>query len=476
MADLTMEYIYFEQFHQTLRNNESLTNILLAAAPLRWFLRRNEQQDMIAVVEDQAVGLFVKRDAQDLNTQSKESPRIFIIGILDHLGNGRNKNFNRSVILSCNDSVTKLTKANKFSEAYDIAHLGFLYASKHDGYNGPRAISMGFKLASLLVGREGEKCPDAALRKKMLDLSNRIVKRIIEICKNLNINFAQVQLYELSRLSVLLGEQEDYETLEWLLTTLWNTRDAQRTWPASILLNLGRRLICARYLANRPVKAIRLAEDIAYNMRRAHGPRAAVTIETYELLAELYTSTGLSYQKDPKTHGLATDFFKKAVGVHEDILRLVAGGQEDLGEDSDDDDLDTAAALLAREGVKVKDPVSHTTPAHASSESQVDKSALALKHLRLLKLAFQRLGGWPKAYTDYERLNAQIFRTFGAEKAWKGVEGTEKWDAKGFGSGKAESGEGAFEGVKEWGFGSEEVLLEAQKYQGQGGGMVVQSG
>lgn len=48
----------------------------------------------------------------------------------------------------------------------------------------------------------------------MLELSNQIVKKILEICKNLKINFAQVQLYELSRLSVLLGEQEDYETLE----------------------------------------------------------------------------------------------------------------------------------------------------------------------------------------------------------------------------------------------------------------------
>jgi hypothetical protein len=133
---------------------------------------------------------------------------------MDHLGNGRNKSFNRSVILASNDSVTKLTKAKKFPEAYDIAHLGYLYASKNDGYNGPRAISMGFKLASLLVGREGEKCQDAALRKKMLELSNKIVKRIFEICKSLNINFAQVQLYELSHLSLLLGEQEDYETLE----------------------------------------------------------------------------------------------------------------------------------------------------------------------------------------------------------------------------------------------------------------------
>jgi hypothetical protein len=214
MASLTMEYIYFEQFRQTLQNNESLTSILQAGAPLRYFLRRNDQQEMVTVVEDQASGIFVKRDAQDLHTLSKESPRIFIIGILDQLGSGRNKDFNRSVILASNDSVSKLTKAKKFSEAYDIAHLGFLFASKHDGYNGPRAIGLGFKLASLLVGRDGEKATDAALRKKMLELSNKIVRKIVEICKNLNINFAQVQLYELSNLSALLGEQNDYATLE----------------------------------------------------------------------------------------------------------------------------------------------------------------------------------------------------------------------------------------------------------------------
>jgi hypothetical protein len=214
MADLTMEYIYFEQFRKSLQNNENLKKILHAAAPLRYFLRRNKQQDMVAVVEEQAVGLFVKRDASDLNTLSKGSPRIFIIAILDHLGNGRNKDFDRSVILASNDSVSKLTKAKKFSEAYDIADLGFMYALKYNGYNGPRSISSGFKLASLLVGRDGEKCSDVALRKKMLQLSNRIVKKILDISKQLDINFAQVQLYELSQLSALLGEQKDYETLE----------------------------------------------------------------------------------------------------------------------------------------------------------------------------------------------------------------------------------------------------------------------
>jgi hypothetical protein len=224
------------------------------------------------------------------------------------------------------------------------------------------------------------------------------------------------------------------------------------------------------------IKAIRLAEDIAYNMRRAHGPRAPVTIETYELLAELYTSTALTYQKDAKTAGLATEYFKKAVGVHEDILRLIVndqGGSVD-GQDDSDDELDTTAALLAKEGVKVKRPDGQNVAALDSA--QIDKSALALKHLHLLKMAYQRLGGWPKSYADYERLNAQLFRVFGTESSWKGVQGTEKWDAKGFGQGKAESQDGVFNGLEDWSFGSEQVILDAQKHQGgQGGMMMVQS-
>jgi hypothetical protein len=303
----------------------------------------------------------------------------------------------------------------------------------------------------------------------MLDLSNRIVKKIFEICKNLKINFAQVQLYELSHLSALLGEQEDYETLEWLLTTLWQTRDAQRSWPAEVLLNLGRRLICARYLANHQVKAIRLAEDIAYNMRRAHGVRAPVTIETYELLAQLYTSMGHTYQaqaaKGEKTAGLAADYFKKAISVHEDILRVLVNDQTNAANDDDDED-DTTAELLAREGVNVKSSPNSPRPA-AVDANMLDKSATALKHLHLLKLAYQRYGGWPKSYDEYEHLNAQLFRVFGGEARWKGVEGTEKWDAKAFGNGKAESQEGVFRGITDWSLGSD-ALVSVGHGHGQG--------
>lgn len=247
--------------------------------------------------------------------------------------------------------------------------------------------------------------------------------------------------------------------MQWLLSKLWNTRDAQRSWPPQVLQNLGRRLICARFLAGHPIKAIRLCEDIAYNLRRSHGPRAPVTIQTYELLAQLYTSTAQSYQakaSSEQTGPLAQEYFKKALEMPEDILRLMVHGESPS--DDSGDEQDTTAHLLANEGVNVK--TLQGNEEESLDEETLDKSAVARKNLHLLKLAYQRLGRWPKPYEEYERLNADIFRMFGGSADWKGTQGTDKWDAKGFGSGKAESEDGAFEGINDWALGSDRLTLQ----------------
>jgi hypothetical protein len=219
-----------------------------------------------------------------------------------------------------------------------------------------------------------------------------------------------------------------------------------------VLVHLGRRLVCARYLAGHPIKAIRLCEDIAYNLRRTHGPRSPATIETYELLAELYTSTGQSYQakaSSEKTGPLATQYFKKALAVHEDLLRLLV---RDEGDADSDDEEDTTAALLAEHGVSVNGASVDGREGDDLEQSSINRSELSIRHLHLLKFAYQRLGGWPKDAREYERLNAELFRVFGGEKEWKGAQGVEKWSVKEYGLGKAESKDGAFEGVMDWAF------------------------
>ena len=443
-AELQAERMYYANFKKVTSGRSGLDKIVIAAAPLRFFLLKRNRKEQAHSLEQQIVSLFVQRDLSGFTLEDKNtSPTVFITGILDYLGRRKSPDFVRAVIVATNRNLSKLVGSNKFAAAYDVANVGFKYAQVHRGYEKPGAISMGFELASQLDGRGENKCPEEGLRKKLLQLSNRIVKEILTICKDQEINLAQVQLPELNELIALLGEQGDWETLESLLTSLWNTREAQRTWPADALLNLGQRLVCARYLAGHPVKAIRLCEDISYNLRRAHGISHPATLEAFQILSQLYTSAGLSFQKtaaggDKSAGAIAADYLKKAIMIEEDILRWFVS--EESGTNDDEDD--TAAAILAEHGVQVN------SPSDEGEEKSVDRSAEVKTHLHLLKLAYQRYGQWPKAYGVYEQLNADIFASYGG--ALKGAEGVEKWSAKGFGAGKAESGEGAFTAPKQW--------------------------
>ncbi|KAF2771716.1 hypothetical protein EJ03DRAFT_289185 [Teratosphaeria nubilosa] len=457
LSDLVVERVYYENFQKVMKARSRLDKILIAAAPLRWFLIQRDQTVLVQSLEQQAVQLFIHRDTADLQLLSKDSPRIFIISILDHLKARRNADFIRAVIIAANRTVAKLIEQNKFAEAHDVSYVAFIYAQHHKGYHGPRQISRGFELASYLDGRGENRCPDPGLRKKLLELSNHIVREILKICGEQNINVARIALPELNELIALLGEQSDYETLISLLNTLWNTREGQKTWPSQVLVNVGQRLICARYLAGQHIKAIRLCEDVAYNLKKTHGARHPATLDTYGLLAHLYTSVGLSHQqsgdKDKVAAGLAADYFKKAVFVHEDILRsLVSGpGQHSASTVDEDDDDFTAASILRQHGVVVDEDNDGR-----ADELDLDKGALVQVHLRLLKYAYQRLGSWPKPYSTYERLNADLFATYGKQLA--GQEGVEKWSPKGFGAGKAESNDGVFVGVGDW-----EILPESMR-------------
>ena len=139
--------------------------------------------------------------------------------------------------------------------------------------------------------------------------------------------------------------------------------------------------------------------------------------------------------------------------MHEDVLRWVVneatGG--DLGDD--DGEEDTAASILADHGVQTNGSANSDHISSAGGLDSKKRSALVAKHLRLLKLAVQRLGAWPKDYAAYEYLNAQLFSVF--PEGLKGYEGVEKWQVKSYGGGKAESQAGALEAGN---LGSWEVL------------------
>ncbi|KAF2843601.1 NACHT domain-containing protein [Patellaria atrata CBS 101060] len=457
LADIFAEYFHFENVRRIIKSQKFTTdNLLTAAAPLRLLLIRKKRTMTLDVLEEDITDLIVKEEFDSIEIISKKSSRVFVVTIIKYLGARKVTDFVRSVILASNDHVATLMREKQFAEALDVARFAFTFATKHNGYDGTNSISKGFELALLLAGRDGAKPTDQALRQKMLKLSNEIVKAIFAICKKRNLNFAQIQLDELNQIAKLLGEQKDYETLESLLSALWNTRDAQRSWPSEVLLGLGRRLVCARFLTGNFIKALRLCEDIAYNMRRVHGIRHPATLEIYDLLCQLYTSVGLQYQEkagaDKAAQALPREYFKKALSVREELLKMIV--YEGTTEEEDDDELESTAAILTEHGVSVNGST-HNGLGNSVDTLDFDKGPYVQRNMKLLKLAYQRLGAWPRQYGEYEKLNADLFSRFGEDL--KGVEGVEKWQAKGFGAGKAESSEGAFAGCEDWRFaGTEE--------------------
>ncbi|KAF4959761.1 hypothetical protein F66182_18278, partial [Fusarium sp. NRRL 66182] len=205
-----------------------------------------------------------------------------------------------------------------------------------------------------------------------------------KVIKELNINLTQLSLAHLNNIIALLGEQQDYKSLAWLLTLLWNSREAQRSWQSSVTFALGRRFILVRYLVGEVSGALRLAEDIVYNCRRVHGPRHPSTLEMSILLSQLYTSVAQRYQSQKSGHEIARRYYKKAAAVHENILRVftdpsfaeLEGGDMSMSMDGSTYSLDliNVASSNWTEGQHVR------------------------QHLDLLKLAIERLGDWPKDY------------------------------------------------------------------------------
>ena len=215
MAELTMEMLYYEDYRNLVQSNGSLKAILMSASTLRAFLIRTKRNDQASILDNEVGAIFVARDGGKMKLLSQSSARILMVAIMEFSARRPSASFLKAVILASNERLEQLMAAQQYTEAYDIAHCAFEFALENDGYTGPKGISHGFNLASTLAGiGDSKKCSDPTLRKQMLQLSNQIAKKIIEVCRKQDIDFAEIQLHELNRLVLLLGEQEDYETLE----------------------------------------------------------------------------------------------------------------------------------------------------------------------------------------------------------------------------------------------------------------------
>ena len=194
----------------------------------------------------------------------------------------------------------------------------------------------------------------------------------------------------------------------------------QKNWSSSTIISIGRRYVQATY-ANKDhrSRAIRLCEDICYNLRRVWGALDPKTLEMSELLSQLYTSMG---------------HYREAMGVHEHVLRLVVEG-----DDGDDRTIDTM------ESNRVK------------------------MHVEWLKQSYLRLQGWDKSEATYRDLVDAILHMeeYRHRPEWQGVRGVEHWDHK---KEHASDSIGTFVIPKEWEFEEDPDKANDSKHAGGGDG------
>jgi hypothetical protein len=298
---------------------------------------------------------------------------------------------------------------------------------------------------------------DEVTRQKTLEVAGTILRDVLKVLSELNISLEQVSLRHLNSLIGHLGEHGDHQTLSWLLKLLWNSRDAQRNWDPATTFVLARRFIMARYLVGDTSDALSLAEDMVYNSWRVYVSTHASTLEmSVLLLTQLYTGIAQRYQRLAAGQAMANRYYKKSAAIHENILRAfsdpsyagVDGGLESrrcsAGATAHD-----MGGIAQHGGVaRPLDEAYYNNSNNAGdlhrrldAPPQFPGSAMAGlsdgQHLQYFKLALERLGSWPKEYSEYESLNGDLFRMFGLEL--HDVRDMERWDLNTYGMGKAEN-------------------------------------
>lgn len=503
MAELLAEAMFYERFNASIKAKAHMHQVLMHVARMRSMLFHLNRSQDFKIVETKTVGYFISIEPTVAKSCSENSIRAFLAVLLSHFS-VRHEEVDENIMTTraghaAVHELRKLMQQHKYKEAVELARCTYLFLMAHKGLNDPTEISLGFQLCLLMAGRivhedsgytNGQQDShhrhlpeDQALKTEMMNLSRRILGEVLEICKTHDISLVRCQWSEINNLISLLGEVKDFARLQWLLYTLWQSRDGQSSWGQDVMLALGRRLVQASFMNaghndSERKMAIRLAEDLAYNVRRVHGARGqqrALSIMT--LLASLYTSTAQHYQAhaSAETNGhkqravdMSRLYFKKAVGVHEDVLKLLLDADMDDG--SDDESVSSSMHSTVRRSdahLLRSPPLSrrvsghrvleqHQTHHHQTLSLTREQQIVAVKtHLHLLKIALQRLGTWAKPANEYEQLTSKAWTEFGSELSAAGMKDQARskgWKLEGFGNGKSEGGdEGAFVRPESWG-------------------------
>lgn len=215
MADYLTESILYESFNRSLGLSPAI--IVGYAARLRAFLSSRGRHSQRELIERQSYDSFVEKYA--LNARSKEIGMLFYISLLVQIGDTiRDIHIGSVASQSSVVEVRRLLGLGQMHKAYEIAECAFAFIESQHSYQELQNVPAGFKLSALLALRGVEQSTiskaEPKIREQMLELSRRIIRGVLQACKDSQIDFVRLQLGELNELIGLLGEQQNYADLE----------------------------------------------------------------------------------------------------------------------------------------------------------------------------------------------------------------------------------------------------------------------
>ncbi|KAL4746942.1 hypothetical protein BDW72DRAFT_206899 [Aspergillus terricola var. indicus] len=427
-SSLVAEYQYFERFRADVHSKSSnLQSVLFTVSHLQELLSTRGHSTTATRLMEQLTDYFMWAHGHELQLERNQAA-IFLSTIVEHLRKYSSQNFVRSIALASHNCVIQLLPTRDHHHSVcDLALAAFRYIRTQDGFSSLATVKllfkMGLAISSCAIQLPHTEDSQSPVRQEMLRVSATIMKEVLCYCKIKNIDLSQLSAVHLNNLIKLLDQQKDYHNLAWILTALWDKREISQLTQTddTYTLALGRMLVITHYLAGDYMSSIRLAEDIAYNCARVHGPRDHSTTEMTILLAQIYTSVAHCYQGTADHRELASQYYTKAAALHENALRVF---------------IDPSSASTTTD-IDLEQPSPSISGLPITAETARSLGECIRQHLHLLKLAVERLGNWPKDYSEYERLNSDLFRMFRDEL--QGIKGVDKWNLKQFGAGRAEA-------------------------------------
>ncbi|KAK6837844.1 hypothetical protein PG987_006125 [Apiospora arundinis] len=126
----------------------------------------------------------------------------------------------------------------------------------------------------------------------MQGTSKATLQFVMATMKESGIGPVTLRFNDVSSLIHLLYEQENYEELERLLLSLWQSREVQRNWSTAVVLRIGSLLVEAHAREAHVDQAIELCSTMYYNVRQSRGGTHGQALDLAHRLAALLRYAG----------------------------------------------------------------------------------------------------------------------------------------------------------------------------------------